>query len=114
MSNTIDVPGLDFWDDFPICQYWTRHCRIALGIYILGMPAFRQNKINVPASQDFLLLVPKWSVFISGLQQIPDPAITQFSLQFHLDLQIYIAVQLHCVWKSAYKLPLLLWQCILF
>lgn len=112
MSNKIDVLGLDFWDDFPVCQYWMRHFGIVLGMSNLGMPAFRQNKINVPASQDFLLLVPKWSVFISGLQPIPDPAITQFLLQFHLDLQIYITVQLYCVWKSGYKLPLFWWQCI--
>lgn len=46
----------------------------------------------------FLLFVPKWSAFISSLQQIPDPVIIQFALQFHLDLQIYIKVQLHCVW----------------
>lgn len=110
MSNKIDVLGLDFLEGFPICQYWTKHFGIALGIYILGMPSFRQNKINVPASQDSLLLVPEWSVFISGLQQIPDPVIIQFSLQFHLDLQIYIKVQLQCVWKSDYKLPLLLWH----
>lgn len=110
MSNKIDVLGLDFLENFPICQYWTKQFGIALGIYILRMPSFRQNKINVPTRQDFLLLVPKWSVFISGLQQTPDPVITQFSLQFHLDLQIYIMVQLHCVQKSDYKLALLLWH----
>lgn len=106
MSSKIDILGLDFLEDFPICQYWTKHFGIALGIYILSTPSFRQNKINVWTSQDFSLLVPKWSVFISGLQQIPDPVITQFSLQFHLDLQIYITIQLHVVWKSDYKLLL--------
>lgn len=59
LSDEIDVLGIDLLEEFPICHYSTKHFGIVLGIYILGMPSFRQNKINVPASQDFLLLVPK-------------------------------------------------------
>lgn len=59
LSDEIDVLGIDLLEDFPMCQYSTKHFGMALGIYILGTPSFRQNKINVPASQDFLLLVPK-------------------------------------------------------
>lgn len=59
MPDEIDVLGIDLLEDFPMCQYSTKHFGVVLGIYILGMPSFRQNKINVPASQDFLLLVPK-------------------------------------------------------
>jgi len=58
-SNKVGVLGLDFLEDFPIFQYQTNHFGIALEISILGMLSFRQNKINVPISQDFLLLVPK-------------------------------------------------------
>lgn len=58
-SSKIDVIGLHFLEDFPICQYRTKHFGRKLEIYILGMLSFRQNKINVPTSQDFLLLVPK-------------------------------------------------------
>lgn len=50
MSDEIDVLGIDLLEDFPMCQYSTKYFGIVLGIYILGMPSFRQNKINVPAS----------------------------------------------------------------
>lgn len=59
MSDEIDALGIDLLEDFPMCQYSTKHFGIVLGIYILGMPSFTQNKINVSASQIFLLLVPK-------------------------------------------------------
>lgn len=92
MSNKIDVLGLDFLEDFPICQYWTKHLGIALGIYILGMPSFRQNKINIPASSDLVLHVPKLSDFISSLQQIPDPVHSHNSVLTAVSL---ISLNLH-------------------
>lgn len=58
-SNNLDVLGLDFLEDFPIRQYRTKHSGIATGIYILGMPSFRHNKINVPTSQHFFTACSK-------------------------------------------------------
>lgn len=73
----MDDLGLKFLEDFPICQYWMKHFGITLGIYILGMLFFRQNKTNVPSSSNFVLLV---SVFIFSHQQIPDPVCSHNSV----------------------------------
>lgn len=108
-SNKIGVLGLDFLEGFPICQYWTKHLGIALGIYVLGMPSFRQNKINIPASSDLVLLVPKLSDFIFSLQQIPDPVHSHNSVLTAVSLT---SLNLHyCpIISCKKKLPPLLWH----
>lgn len=108
-SNKIGVLGLDFLEGFPICQYWTKHLGIALGIYVLGMPSFRQNKINIPASSDLVLLVPKLSDFIFSLQQIPDPVHSHNSVLTAVSLT---SLNLHyCpIISHKKKLPPLLWH----